>query len=57
MDGASLNTKQAWAQDSANGKAIYSPAGGRGARTMLRPSTHPSLEPLSCNQRVVRASR
>lgn len=53
----SLNTKQAWAQVSENGKVIYSSAGGRraGAAAGVPPPV-PLCELLSCDQHVVCAA-
>lgn len=57
MGPASLNTKQAWAQVSENGKVIYSSAGGPENQGHGSTLPAPLLEPLSWNQGMVCASR
>lgn len=58
MGPVSLNTKQAWAQASANGKVIYSSAGGRQPRSGRHPPilASPLCKVLSCN-RLTRCAR
>lgn len=52
----SLNTKQAWAQASENGKVIYSSAGGRRAGAAAGVLPVPPRELLSCDQHMACAA-